>query len=440
MVIALVAMKTNESRKTFTGVCLLLIAVLAIVTPGAHGKWVHKVIKEQEEMPDVFVTKFCFAAEGEGSVSVTAQSNTKGQSLLFFDESPSSWPTVLATYYELSCGALRNLSMLIMIDEENDAKTEGLELPLGYYETELGTLKRDTPKFWYVMASNCEDDIDLDVTMSFLNPGGFFYSQFSTEEQGLLQLSLVFLAIYGAGCAFYMRNAFLVMHRSNSLHPMVLLLTSGLLFQLLCLFLRVIHFLLYAHNGVGVPAFDAIGEVAEDTSNLVIMMFLILVAKGYTIRAKEQPSRRFLSVLAALVLGNLLVFVLERVARSDAAIFSYDTSGGTIVILLRVAFCMYYAFAIRNAYLDPAQADQQRFFLIFGCAGCVWFLSLPFVVLISPAIPIWERLRWVAGMGLFIHTVGLAALCYIVWPNRADQYMSLAFSDDLAGSTPYDDI
>ena len=85
---------------------------------------------------------------GEGSVSVTAQSNTKGQSLLFFDESPSSWPTVrspfpssrlqlspqaanvlcplqvLATYYELSCGALRNLSMLIMIDEENDAKTE----------------------------------------------------------------------------------------------------------------------------------------------------------------------------------------------------------------------------------------------------------------------------------------------------------------------------
>ena len=36
--------------------------------------------------------------------------------------------------------------------------------------------------------------------------------------------------------------------------------------------------------------FDAIGEVAEDTSNLVIMMFLILVAKGYTVRAKEQPS------------------------------------------------------------------------------------------------------------------------------------------------------
>ncbi len=34
------------------------------------------------------------------------------------------------------------------------------------------------------MASNCEDDIDLDVTMSFLNPGGFFYSQFSVEEQG----------------------------------------------------------------------------------------------------------------------------------------------------------------------------------------------------------------------------------------------------------------
>jgi len=317
---------------------------------------------------------------------------------------------------------------------------QGLELPLGYYETELGTLKRETPKFWYVMASNCEDDIDLDVTMSFLNPGGFFYSQFSVEEQGILQITLLFLVIYGAGTAFYMRNAFLVMHRANSLHPMVLLLTSGVLFQCFCLFLRSIHFLLYAHNGVGVPVFDAIGEVAEDTSNLVIMMFLILVAKGYTVRAKEQPSRRFLGVLAALVCGNLLVFVLERAARTDAAIYSYDTSGGTVVVLLRVAFCLYFCFAIRNAYLDPGQADQQRFFLIFGICGTVWFLSLPLIVLFSPLMPIWERLRFVVGVGMFIHTVGLAALVYVIWPNRAEQYMSLAFNDDLAGSTPYDDI
>ena len=57
-------MKANEGMKTFPSLCLLLAAALAILAPGAQGKWVHKVIKEQEEMPDVFVTKFCFAAEG----------------------------------------------------------------------------------------------------------------------------------------------------------------------------------------------------------------------------------------------------------------------------------------------------------------------------------------------------------------------------------------
>ena len=122
---------------------------------------------------------------------------------------------------------------------------------------------------------------------------------------------------------------------------------------------------------------------------------------------------------------------------------------------------MYFCFAIRNAYLDPGQADQQRFFLIFGISGTVllavrartharthartsdaqvWFLALPIIVLFSPLLPIWERLRFVVGVGLFIHTVGLSALVYVIWPNRAEQYMSLAFNDDLAGSTPYDDI
>ncbi len=105
-----------------------------------------------------------------------------------------------------------------------------------------------------------------------------------------------------------------------------------------------------------------------------------------------------------------------------------------------MAFCLYFCFAIRNAYLDPGQADQQRFFLIFGICGTVWFLSLPLIVLFSPLMPIWERLRFVVGVGMFIHTVGLAALVYVIWPNRAEQYMSLAFNDDLAGSTPYDDI
>ena len=47
-----------------------------------------------------------------------------------------------------------------------------------------------------------------------------------------------------------------VPHAALHCHPrraqMVLLLTSGVLFQCFCLSLRTIHFLLYAHNGVGV--------------------------------------------------------------------------------------------------------------------------------------------------------------------------------------------
>ena len=43
----------------------IVLCGIALMGAGTvDGKWVHKVIKEREEMPDVFVTKFCFAAEG----------------------------------------------------------------------------------------------------------------------------------------------------------------------------------------------------------------------------------------------------------------------------------------------------------------------------------------------------------------------------------------
>lgn len=36
---------------------------------------------------------------------------------------------------------------------------------------------------WFTMLSNCEDLIDIDFKLTFINPGGWWYRHFSIDEQ-----------------------------------------------------------------------------------------------------------------------------------------------------------------------------------------------------------------------------------------------------------------
>ena len=45
--------------------------------------------------------------------------------------------------------------------------------------------------------------IDLTFTITFLNPGGWFYSHFTVDEQGLLGMFMGWTAMYLVGCVAY---------------------------------------------------------------------------------------------------------------------------------------------------------------------------------------------------------------------------------------------
>ena len=50
----------------------------------------------------------------------------------------------------------------------------------------------------------CESaGIDLTFTITFLNPGGWFYSHFTVDEQGLLGMFMGWTAMYLVGCVAY---------------------------------------------------------------------------------------------------------------------------------------------------------------------------------------------------------------------------------------------
>lgn len=49
------------------------------------------------------------------------------------------------------------------------------------------------------MLSNCDEGINLGFTITFLNPGGWWFEQFTVDEQGLLGMFLGWALMYTIG-------------------------------------------------------------------------------------------------------------------------------------------------------------------------------------------------------------------------------------------------
>ena len=82
---------------------------------------------------DIYLGSFTFDERG-GKIAVKTDAGVSGQRLLFFDGSVQSWPVVLKTYEELSCEGLRNISLLVTQDAQDNSMSEGLAIPRGQYE------------------------------------------------------------------------------------------------------------------------------------------------------------------------------------------------------------------------------------------------------------------------------------------------------------------
>lgn len=52
---------------------------------------------------------------------------------------------------------------------------------------------------WFTMLSNCDESINMGFTITFLNPGGWWFEQFTVDEQGLLGMFLGWALMYTIG-------------------------------------------------------------------------------------------------------------------------------------------------------------------------------------------------------------------------------------------------
>lgn len=380
----------------------------------------------------VYLDKFCFGL-GQGTLNYTITSKTNQTQpiyMLYVDDQDGNWTDIYK--HKLTCA------------ERMDKAGGGRGAREIYPDGRLGYTPfedKQRQHFWYIALLSCGEHIDVKYEFTFLQESNSkWVQQFSFDEQGLEGLYLFYfifflLAIVVHGYTIW---SFL---QTGSYHLLVRIFTAAVVFEGLSVFCLFVHYAAYSSNGVGAPFLKGLGEFLDIVGQIIFILLIILIAKGWCISKTTIDDR----IVVLVGLGVLVVLYITMFGWSlggldhASTLYVYQTAPGIIIIVVRAVAMLWFIYSMRNTYLEENNAAKRKFYLWFGVSFTIWFLALPFITSVAAGLDPWMRQKTVMGLYVTFNTVFLVILGALLWPSRASEYFQISSSSRF-GSVPYDAI
>jgi hypothetical protein len=413
-------------------VALAVLVAAALAPAPAAGKVVRSSVKLGTSKPVFhFLTLFGYDDHGGGRVEFKFTPNTAGQVFVaFYDE---QWDKLGKLHgSEFDCNKVLGAAT---------ANNASFALPTN--ETSLAFAKFQRPRFWYFGLINCgEGGLDTSYELTMLNHGGPWTRQFSVDSQGMMATYLVFALVFAGGFAVHMYGV-MTKWRTEGMHPIVKLLTIAIAVLTASVFCEFVHLAVYSTNGVGAPVMGGISQVLDMGAQLVFMLLLILIGKGWTISTTRLTDRRALFViLAAFLFVYVALFIWQEAGQDPASTkYAYESVPGIVLLVLRGITLLWFLFCLYKTFGVEIHPEKRKFYAVFGVLYTLWFLGLPAIVGVASALDPWVRRKTVTAIYLLFNTAAMSGLGWLLWPTRAHVYFKIGATDLLAASsTPYDQI
>ena len=167
-------------------------------------------------------------------------------------------------------------------------------------------------------AGSSEVYFNYDITIVNSDPTtpnyDHFDYEFPYEYHGVLILEMLFTILYLILTVIqFILHSRLVAGKGYSPHLLIQLFTTSLILDLLHGTCEMIHFSVYAANGVGVIAMKYFGEVFNQLSDLLLILVLILVAKGWQVTTCTIRWKKLTSVVWGVYIFVSLIYFIWMV-------------------------------------------------------------------------------------------------------------------------------
>lgn len=162
------------------------------------------------------------------------------------------------------------------------------------------------------------DEISINYDISLVNnhPNNSnpYTKEFPYDLQGTLTLQMVFGILYLTliPLHFVLHSRFCIKGRNRkySMHVLVKVFSLSLVMECLYVLLELLHSSIYASDGRGVVAFKYLGEVANQFSDWLLILVVILVGKGWQVTTSSlRWSKVTAGIWGAYILFSAVYFV-----------------------------------------------------------------------------------------------------------------------------------
>jgi len=276
---------------------------------------------------------------------------------------------------------------------------------------------------------------DVSYTMTLQNADGSWNTQFSFDEQGMTGLYLTYWLLFTFVAAVHLYSVW-ILWKSNSYALTVKLLSVVYGLFYFSLFFVMIHYLIYKDNGVGSSFCLGLGSFLDMSCQIFLVALLVLIAKGWNITRVEITNKLYVIIgLASIVLAYLILFIWNEVGFDPASsVYLYDTAPGIILVIFRSLVMLWFIYELYLTFKEETNDQKRNFYVYFGLGFSLWFVILPFVVVVASILDAWIRFKVVQGMYVTANCVALGGLMWLLWPSRSGEVFQLSKPDQLFGS------
>jgi hypothetical protein len=297
---------------------------------------------------------------------------------------------------------------------------------------QANSTKNDTwkPCVWKRLPNTIAVEYDLWLVNG--DPSGsrnFFIFQFSFELQGVLQMAIVFLALFvGLGAI----HLFGVLILKAPGHTLIRLYTASLFSESLGITFHFIHYMIYAKNGVGIVSLRDLGDFCVIVTQCLFMLLLLLIAKGWTITTVYLTNKKYVAGLwITYVILNIVLFIVNIVTSLNefSGRSAYQSIPGGFILALRCLILIWFLYELRNSYLQENVPGNLNLYRFFGLFYTCWFLYLPIAVGIMSDISVLYQYKVIYGTLHSADFLSLAVMAWLLWPSRSKSYFRLTGLD-----------
>ncbi|XP_022111819.1 transmembrane protein 145-like [Acanthaster planci] len=418
---------------SFTGVLVaaLLLAIFPTVT---DGKYVEGVVDTSKDME--FLGRFVFEPGEYGQLwyEFKYPAELCCYQMIMFNDEDNQWPYIRANEDKLTCLQKKaqipsnyNTQITLSTPYNCKNKTENGRELLVCSGTRHFTAKR--PRWWFINIANCngmspQEGVHIQYKLNMTNGIRPLDKHFSGDERYTLETSIAFTALYFlmALTGTYYKYQ---LSKKRLLHSTYQLFFTSICLQLASLILTVGALASFAQDGIEMPALKTTGHVISAIGDVIFILTLMLVGKGYTItrgRISTSGSVKLAIFISLYALTYVFLFTYGQ-SNFDPrdVMFIYDSPAGMGIIVLRVlgVIWLYYCvfFTVKNF------THKLKFYVLFMLFYCMWFSAEPVMIgVANEFIPKYIRAKIVSGVYWTITFIGHMYFLILTRPDKTNKY------------------